>query len=123
MPITLPTSLPRPLQAGYQIQPQDQVARTDMDAGNQRARRRTTARRDVLPLSWVLTHTQASALRTWFDDPAQADGGAAWVDMALDMGTGTATLVQAQFTKPPQFQKSGPRLWVVTAEVVVRDHA
>lgn len=111
-----PTTLPAPLIDGYAIAPVEQTIRTDMEAGAARVRRRTFARNDLLDVAFVFTGAEFGAFRTWFE--ADAGGGAAWFDMDLDLGDGTATQeVRFKGTwKATRLQL----LWRITAQLEVR---
>lgn len=115
---TWPTTLPRPLVAGYAIAPVDANVRTDMEAGTPRVRRRSAARNDQVSVFWRFTDAQMAAFRTWFD--GDCANGASW--FAVDLNTGDAGLrsVQARFVGPWQSEmQPGPR-WQVSAKLEVR---
>lgn len=115
-----PTTLPKPVARGYMLKPIDSSLRTDMDVGSARVRRRTQARNDRLSLTWVLTDDQMAVYRAWFDDPAEADGGTAWVALSLPIGDGGSSNIEFRFIGPYQAAASGGLIWTVTAEVEVR---
>jgi len=115
-----PTTLPAPLVSGYAVRPVDQTIRTEMDVGAARVRRRTRARLDRVPVSFIYTDTQLSTFRTWFDDDTQAAGGSAWFDMTLKVGDGGSTAVEARFTGAPSFEFLGADIWRVSGELEVR---
>jgi hypothetical protein len=117
---TWPSGLPNPAASGYAITPIDQVARTEMDVGAARTRRRTAARNDKIDLSWRLRDTQMATFRTWFDNPAECAGGAAWFTVNLAIGTGGVVSVQAKFVGAPKYAILGGLNWSVTAKVEVR---
>ena len=62
-----PTSLPRPLMAGYQLTPANNVIRTDMEVGTARARRRSAARNDRISLKWRLTDPEMRIFRARYN--------------------------------------------------------
>ena len=84
-----PSILPRPLAAGYGINPADQSLRTDMEAGAARVRRRSRARLDMIDIAWKFTDAQMAVFREWFGNSntveasgtAQA-GGASTITLA-----------------------------------------
>lgn len=117
---TWPTTLPAPLAAGYALRPQDQTLRTEMDVGAARTRRRTTARNDRTTVAWTFTGAQMAAFRTWFEDAAQAAGGAAWFTTSLKIGTGGVASVEARFMGPWQADFLPGGFWRVSAEWEVR---
>ena len=112
---TWPATLPAPLLAGYGVQPADPVARTDMEAGSPRMRRRTAVRNDRIPVSFVLDAAQMSAFRAWFDDDSTGiSGGAAWFDVSLNVGEGVAAL-EARFAGVWSAELLGAGIWRVSA--------
>ena len=117
---TWPTSLPKPLAGGYGINPVDQTVRTDMEAGAARQRRRTSARNDHIDVSWLLTDAMLTIFRTWFENPVEAAGGAAWFNTNLALGTGGIVAVEARFIGPPKVIGPNSRKWVVSAKLEVR---
>ena len=117
---TWPATLPAPLAAGYGVQPADPVARTDMEAGPPRMRRRTAVRNDRVPVAFVLDAAQMAAFRAWFDDAATGiAGGSAWFDVSLDVGEGAAA-VEARFLAVWQAEQLAPGLWRVSANWELR---
>ena len=62
---TWPTTLPRPLVAGYAIAPVDANVRTDMEAGTPRVRRRSAARNDQVSVTWRFSDVQMAGLVRW----------------------------------------------------------
>lgn len=117
---TWPSTLPRPLASGYTIKPVDATLRTDMDAGAARSRRRTNARNDKVSVGWGMTDAQLAIFRTWFDNAAEAAGGAAWFTTSLAIGTTGIVSVEARFVGPFQVAHLDGLNWSVTAELEVR---
>lgn len=115
-----PSTLPGPLNTGYQLNPVDQVIRTEMEGGNTRSRRRTTARIDSFPLVFIYNKTQMAEFRDWFEDAIGADGGAAWFDISLDTGDGGELTVEARFDGIWQSARMSTEYWKVTATLEVR---
>lgn len=118
---TWPSTLPAPLRDGYGGAPVDPTQRTDMEVGAARARRRTFARNDRLNVAWRFSDTQFDAFRTWFENTAEADGGAAWFVILLPIGNTGATSQEARFVGGFQFNQVGLDCWSVTARIEVRD--
>ena len=117
---TWPTTLPAPLYSGYGLDPLDQTIRTDMEAGNKRTRRRTSARNDMLALNWRFTDAEMNIFRTWFDDATEADGGSAWFNTRLMIGTGGSVNVEARFASALKATLQPGPIWDVQAQVEVR---
>lgn len=83
---TWPTTLPKPLRASWQLQPLAQTIRTDMDSGIGRVRRRTRAIIDTVNVEWAMSAAQLAEFRTWWENPAEGNGGVAWFDMPIQTG-------------------------------------
>ena len=91
------TTLPAPQRTGYQINPVDRTIRTQMDRGNARARRRTSARVDEISCSIRVTNDQFILFRAWFDDDdAGAAGGAGWFSVSIATGMNTGVVLATQ---------------------------
>lgn len=110
-----------PLVQGYGVNPTDMVARTEMEAGPARVRRRSSARVDMVPVQWSMSDAQMAIFRDWFDDPAEADGGAGWFTISLLMGNGGFQAVTARFSGIWQAAYVPHLRWQVQATLEVRD--
>lgn len=116
-----PSTLPRPTFNGYQLAPQDQTVRTDLEVGTARQRRRTTARNDQVSVTWMLKDAEMTAFRAWFEGAAEAAGGSAWfTGLELATGDGGIKPVEARFIGPWQADLSPGMNWDVTAKLEVR---
>ena len=118
-----PATLPNPQVSGYQVSPLDQTARTDMESGAGRSRRRTAARNDQVAVVWQFTDTQMAAFREWFDADTVDDGaagGAAWFDLSLPVGDGGLDAVEARFIGPFRAGMPSNLIWSVSATLEVR---
>lgn len=73
----------------YGIEPQDAVARTDMDSGPARQRRRWTTTPTEFPVTFKLSRYQLAIFEGWFDN--FADAGAAYFNITLLSGVGLAS--------------------------------
>lgn len=118
---TWPATLPAPQVAGYALNPVDMTARTEMEAGPARVRRRSSARVDMVPVRWSMTDAQMEIFRAWFDSPTEADGGAAWFSVSLLMGNGGFQTVTARFSGIWQAPYIPHMRWEVQATLEVRD--
>lgn len=118
---TWPATLPAPMVAGYALNPVDMTARTEMEAGPARVRRRSSARVDMVPVQWSVSDAQMAIFRAWFDDPAEANGGAAWFTVSLLMGNGGTQTVSARFSGIWQAAYVPHLRWQVQATLEVRD--
>jgi len=117
---TFPATLPRPSASGYAVNPIDQTIRTDMEAGAARARRRTTTRNDKVNVLWVMTDAQLAIFRTWFDNAAEAVGGASWFTISLPIGTTGLVSCTARFVGAFKVDHIAGLNWSVTAELELR---
>jgi hypothetical protein len=117
---TWPATLPAPRLPGYGLQTGDPTARTDMDSGPARVRRRFTAAPDRLTLSFVFTEAQMVIFRAfWLSDFQQ---GAAWVFIPIKDGS-VAGLVSRECRPTSGQFKSGllrDTVWAVEFDVEVR---
>lgn len=117
---TYPSTLPKPITRGFQLQANDMTLRTDMEVGAARVRRRTAARNDILSVSLLFTDAQMAAFRTWFEDPDEADGGASWFNVRLPTGDGGVSDIEARFVGAYQATCSGGLVWQVSGQWEVR---
>lgn len=117
---TWPATLPAPLLDGYGVNPAEQVVRSDMESGAPRARRRSTARNDHVPVNWRMTDAQFAIFRAWFDDDAEAAGGAAWFSISLPIGNGGFSTVEARFAAIYKSSALPGLNWQVNATLQVR---
>ena len=92
-----PDTLPAAIEAGYGLRPVDQSIRTEMEVGQRRLRRITTARRDRVQLAWRMTDTEFEAFRAWHGDEVRSLAGASdslagWstTEAAITAGGGVA---------------------------------
>lgn len=115
-----PSTLPSPLVSGYGLNPVDPVIRTDMEVGTSRARRRSAARQDRIAVSWRFTNAQMAAFRTWFDDPANAAGGANWFTMDVAIGTGGLVNMNCRFVGVWKANALAGLMYEVSATLEVR---
>jgi hypothetical protein len=114
---TWPSSLPAPLLTGYEINPEDPILRTQMDAGPDRVRRKFTAIPSRIPVRWRFTQAQFALFEAWHK--LEALDGAAWFSIALANGLGFQTM-EAKFVKPPKKAPLSGMNWEVSAELEVR---
>jgi len=117
---TWPSSLPAPRIVGYGVNPFDPAVRTEMEAGNSKARRRTFSRKDKVPVVWNMTDAQYAIFRTWFDATDGADGGAGWFSVSLLLGGGGMSSVEARFSGVYTAQYVPHLHWDVSATLEAR---
>lgn len=114
---TWPTFLPAPLQSGYEINPDDPILRTQMDAGPDRVRRRFTAIPSSIPVKWRFSGAEMALFEAWYKH--EALDGAAWFNVNLANGLGIQSM-EARFTRPPKKPLLSGSTWEVQAELKVR---
>ena len=115
-----PTDFPAPLLAGYEIEAGDNLARTDMETGAARVRRRSTAAPDHYALTFQLSEAQMNVFRAFWRTEWQH--GAAWV--AIPLRDGFSSALTMRDCRPTQMWKSGlvkPLVWRVQIPVEVRN--
>lgn len=112
----LPTVKPT---GAFNYAPVDQTVRTEMDVGTARVRRRTKARNDIFTTSWLMTDSQVSTFRNWFDD--DIDGGVQWFTTSLPIGSTTYTSVSARFKGPFTFDHVGGTYWKINGTLEIRE--
>ena len=112
---------PPPLVAGYALNPVDMTARTEMEAGPARVRRRSSARVDMVPVQWSMSDAQMGEFREWFRSEDGANGGAGWFTISLLMGNGGTQTVIARFSGIWQAAYVPHLRWQVQATLEVRD--
>jgi len=96
---TWPETLPAPRIGGYGYKQVDPNARTQMDAGNRRVRRRFIVTPTDVTLQFRVTEAQLAVFEAWFESDALA--GQAWCTLPLVNGQGK-TMVRARFRDTPQ---------------------
>lgn len=113
---TFPANLQKKMiRSGYGIKPMDPVIRSDMEVGSPRTRRRTFARNDKVTFSLIVTEAELTQLRSFIDN--DANGGAAWFDLALP---GCEPADEAKLKAYPEIQRFSINCWKVDIEVEVR---
>lgn len=99
-----PADLPVWVTDGYGYTPVDPCARTQMDAGNRRVRRRFITTPTDLTLKAIFTRAQMASFETWWQNSALA--GSAWVMLPISNGQGLNN-VQCRFSGTYQAAPAG----------------
>ena len=112
-----------PIIPGYGIKPQDGVARTDMDAGPARQRRRWTTTPTVFPVTFLFTRYELAIFEGWYVN--EADEGAALFNIELLGGIGLArheARFKGAYEASPRNGSADPNaeLWTVSATLEIR---
>ncbi len=109
---------------GYGIEPQEGVARTDMDSGPARQRRRWTATPTRFPAEFRFNRYQLAIFESWYEhDGAQ---GANWFNITLLVGIGLVeheARFLGQYKAVPfnSSDKANAEIWRVTTTLEVRE--
>jgi hypothetical protein len=117
---TWPVTLPDPRASGYGIQPVTPYARTDMDNGAARQRRRFTSVPSYVSVTWRFTHSEHALFEGFL--AYEINLGTDWFAVGLLNGMGV-NQVQARFKDDPPYKSaiSDSRAWFdVTATLEVK---
>lgn len=115
---TWPETLPALGEENYQIEPVDPVARTQMEAGPVRARRRLTVFPTHVTVTWYFTQAQLAIFETFHH--ATLSDGAAWFTLPMLNGQGV-TAVDARFAEMWKARLAAPGQWDVSAKIEIRN--
>lgn len=115
-----PDSLPLPSLKNYAVKPKTNLDRTDMEVGQARQRRRSTATLDQVPVQFELTAWEEMIFDAWID--LRANAGATWFTMPLLSGRGLETWEVRILggTDRENRPRNGAR-WICTLTLEVRD--
>jgi hypothetical protein len=120
-----PGTLPSALVAGWGLRPAAHTVRSEMESGAARVRRVSTSRADTVAAAWIMSRTQFSAFRAWYESAAGGNWGAAWFTVPLqagqDAGGAPTTTETARFVGQWDAQAIDAFYIRVTAELEVRD--
>lgn len=117
---TWPATLPLPRVTDYALEPQDPVARTDMEAGPARTRRRSTQTPTHIPVQWRLTAEEMAVFEAWHRYTIK--DGAEWFDIDLKTGIGISSH-EARFIGMWKAPAENNKTWAVKAKLEVRERA
>lgn len=115
-----PDTLPLPRASGYGIQPVAAFARTDMDDGTTRQRRRFTSTPSHISVAWMFSLGQYALFEAFLQYDIGL--GADWFAVGLLSGMGV-TQVRARFMDSPPFKATlsdSRTYWDVTGTLEVR---
>lgn len=112
-----PSQLPqRPLAAGFSQTPIDATLRSQMGYGPDKVRRRTTARIQLVQMSFVLTTAECSTLDGFYD--STLGGGVLPFDWVNHMSTASPQAAATyRFTAPPTYSAMENNLWNVAMQL------
>ncbi len=110
-----PASLPQtPLLRGFSQGLEDNLLRTEMDAGKDKVRRRFTAGIKPVRASTILTTTQKDTLITFYETTIN-DGADEW-DWTDHLNGGT---VQYRFLSPPDIRRLSGTKWEAAMQLEI----
>lgn len=113
---TWPAALPyQPMKNAMVLSPPKVRARSDMDDGTARVRRRFRTAPWAMPQQWIWTANQFELFKTFY--AVTLDEGAAWVDVPVFHGNAYATAALRFVEEPTAKMKGG--WWIVDAKVEI----
>lgn len=117
MSVTWPTIFPSPSLFKYSIRQDESIARTKMDSGVARQRRRYTTVPSNVKVSWVMNDEIFGYFESWYKYKAKA--GSEWVNLTLKNGLGLES-TEVRFFKPYIAKPISGNIWSINAELEVR---
>ena len=117
MSIHYPSQFPNPTIQDYGLEPQESIARTKMDSGVARQRRRFTSVPSNVAVRWIMTADIFGLFEAWYRYKAKE--GAEWIIIPLQNGLGYQNS-EARFVKPYTAKMLSSDLWEVTTSLEVR---
>ena len=109
-PVTLPQT---PLAEGYHSTPQDNVLRSEMDAGPEKARRRFTAKSEYITCQWDLSGAELIIFENFFEDDI-LDGSIEFDFPHPQDGGTVSAMIRAPYEKEPMAHR-----WRVHTEIEI----
>lgn len=113
-----PTILPKPMRDDYGIQPGEAVARTPMESGMARQRRRYMDVPATIPVVWKLTNGQMGLFDSWYVRKAREGASFFTIELLSPLGMSAH---EARFKKPYKAEPISGLYWKVTAELEIRN--
>jgi len=107
-----------PLWARYRIEGDLGIARTPMESGLPRQRRRFTTTLSKVTVAWTMSGTQKQFFLSWLAAKAGYGGAFFSIDLPLDDGT---RAVEARFAQAPTYDLQATGRWLVSSMLEVRD--
>lgn len=118
MTVYYPDRLPLPQLSDYSIEPDDVIARTEMEGGAARQRRRFTQAPTKNNVSFIFTTYEMMLFEAWYKH--QAKEGAEWVKIKLLSSMGVVEQ-DARITKTYKGKTLSHMEWQVRAILEVRE--
>jgi hypothetical protein len=119
--VSWPARLPLPTYDGYALEPESATARTDMEAGPARQRRRFTGTPTRIPVRWRMSQIEFATFEAWFR--LKLADGAEWFAVDLLSGIGIAgheARFPGQSGNPYRAVPGRGGTWIVTSVLEVR---
>lgn len=119
--VSWPARLPLPTYDGYALEPEAATARTDMEAGPARQRRRYTGTPTRIPVRWRMSALEFATFEAWFR--LKLADGTDWFAIDLLGGVGVAghdARFVAQSDTPYRAVPGRGGAWIVTSALEVR---
>ena len=113
--------VPLPRAAGYTLDPQEHVVRTQgFETGPGNARQRYSAANDQIDAAIQMTGKQFCIFRTWYRHDTGARHGHAWFTVTLLVDGGGLVSVQARFAGAWKAEMTNFNRWLVAAKLELR---
>ena len=116
--LTWPTTLPLPQWPDYELSPQENTIRTQMEQGEAKQRKRFTSSPAAVPCEFRFTGFQKAIFDSWYNFKAKE--GSEYFIIDLQNGIGVVPH-QARFVGIPLSRANGADGWIVTATLETRD--
>ena len=113
-----PPLFPSPTLQSYSVSPDESIARTKMESGAARQRRRFTSTPSRVNLRWVMDARIFGLFEAWYHYKAKE--GAEWIEIDLKNGFGYVSN-QARFLAPYSAKLLSGDIWEVVANLEVRE--
>ncbi|MCM8530661.1 MAG: hypothetical protein NE330_05820 [Lentisphaeraceae bacterium] len=110
--------LPLPEQKSYSLDKAKVVARTEMEGGNVRQRKRYSTAPDDLGYSWVMSRDEFKIFESWHEH--KINSGSDWFQMKVSDGLGE-NLRDCRFKSSYKAKAYGPNHFSINAQVECRD--
>jgi len=117
--IKYPNFLPGPLLAGYTLNQQSNLLRSEMDSGQARSRRRFKNVPSIISSTWMFTSEQAGLFEAFIE--YGLTGGTAWFEVPIKTAAGIKT-GQLRFVSNPleNCKTLSPTRWQYSAKIELK---
>ena len=113
-----PDIFPSPLLNKYNITPDEAIARTEMDGGAARQRRRFDNLPSTINVSFIMDGFVFDMFESWYNNVALE--GSVWFLCSLKMGSGFEER-ECRFVKPYKAAARSHELWEITTQFEIRN--